>query len=360
MVLALSLLAGTVFLILGAQLLVRGASSLATAMGVTPLVIGLTVVAFGTSAPEFAVSIDASLSGKAGIALGNVVGSNIFNVLFILGLSAIIVPLSVDARLVKRDAPLMALLSVFVLLLALDGRIGRMNGGVLALFLVAYLGYLFHHNRREDTQSANSADSSTGADAPRPMGTLASLALVAVGLGLLIVGSRLLVEGATIVALRLGLSEVVIGLTIVSAGTSLPEVVTSLVAAVRGQRDIAVGNVLGSNIFNIMGVLGVAGIIAPGGMEVAPAMIGFDLPIMVAVACLCLPVFFTGNEISRVEGSILLACYIGYTTYLILASTAHDALPAFHFVTVYFALPVTALVLAYLVWQEVKRRRRIL
>ncbi len=351
-------IAGLVFLVVGAEALVRGASRLAAALGISPLVIGLTVVAFGTSSPELAVSVKSSLSGQAGIALGNVIGSNIFNVLFILGLSAMIVPLIVSQQLVRLDVPLMMVLSVLTFLLSLDGRFGRVDGILFVGGLFAYVGFLIAQSRRESAaaradDSARSAGAGTSA-----VGHVLNGALVVAGLALLVTGSAWLVDGAVAFAAYLGVSELVIGLTIVAAGTSLPEVVTSLIAALRGERDIAVGNVVGSNIFNLMGVLGVAGIVAPGGIPVSASVIGFDLPVMIAVAFACLPIFFTGGVISRKEGALLLAYYAAYTVYLILAAGHHDALPRFSAVMVWFVMPLTAVTIAVVAVQELRGRKR--
>lgn len=347
--------AGLLFLIVGAEALVRGASRLAAVFGLSPLVIGLTVVAFGTSSPELAVSIKAALSGQAEIAVGNVVGSNIFNVLFILGISALIVPLVVTQQLVRLDVPLMIGLSVIVLLLSLDARFGRIDGLLLFAGLVVYIGVLIRKGKRE---TAGAGAESGGEDgAAERTGGVRSTGLVVVGLVLLVLGSRWLVDGAVTFAVHLGVSELIIGLTIVAAGTSLPEVVTSIVAAMRGERDIAVGNVVGSNIFNIMGVLGLAGIVAPAGIEVSSAVVGFDIPVMIAVALACLPIFFTGGVISRTEGALLVGFYAAYTAYLVLAASHHDALAGFTAVMLYFVIPLTVASLAFVAWNEFRGRR---
>jgi cation:H+ antiporter len=255
----------------------------------------------------------------------------------------------VAQQLIRLDIPLMIALSVAVLLLALDGAIGRLDGLLLLAGLVAYLGFLFYQNRR----AAVTAEAAPATDAA-PWGL--NLGLVAGGLVLLVLGSRWFVDGAVAFAAYLGVSEQVIGLTIIAAGTSLPEVVTSIIAALRGERDIAVGNVVGSNVFNIMGVLGLAGVVAPSGITVSPAMLGFDIPVMIAVALACLPICFTGGLISRREGSVLLAYYVAYSLYLILAATQHDALAGFGATMLYFVLPLTALTLAVLSWQHSRRQ----
>jgi cation:H+ antiporter len=321
------------------------------------LVIGLTVVAFGTSSPEIAVSVNAVLSEQAGLVLGNVVGSNIFNILFILGLAALIAPLLVSQQLIRLELPLMIGLSVLVLLLALDGTLSRLDGLMLVVGLISYILLSLRASRREKPEVKEEYAKEFGAGAARQNNNLLNAGLVIVGLVLLILGSQWLVDSAVAFAQFMGLSELVIGLTIIAAGTSLPEVVTSVIAALRGEREIAVGNVVGSNIFNLLGVLGIAGLVSPGGIEVSTAVIGFDLPVMIAVALASFPIFFTGGFISRLEGGFLLGYYIAYTLYLVLAATAHDALPRFNFVMLYFVLPITLVTMVVVLTQELRRRQ---
>lgn len=349
-------IAGLVFMIVGAESLVRGASRLAGAVGVSPLVIGLTVVAFGTSAPELAVSVKSALTDQASIAVGNVVGSNIFNVLFILGLSALIVPLIVSEQLIRIDVPLMIALSVMVFLLSLDGAFTRMEGMFMLLCLFSYVGFLILYSRRQARSVKVDADIKAEESAP-PVNWLKSVAFVGIGLVLLVVGAGWFVDSAVVFAQILGVSEMVIGLTIVAAGTSMPELVTSIVAALKGERDIAIGNVIGSNIFNLMGVLGVASVLAPGGIEIPASIIRFDIPVMLAVAFACLPIFFSQGGINRKEGALLLAYYVAYTLYLVLVATKHDALTEFSAVMLYFVLPLTAITLAGIGVREMRRRR---
>ncbi|MEX0778480.1 MAG: calcium/sodium antiporter [Balneolales bacterium] len=348
-------LAGLTFLIAGAEALVRGASRMAAVLGISPLVIGLTVVAFGTSSPELAVSIKSALSGEPNLAVGNVVGSNIFNVLFILGLSALITPLVVSKQLVRSDVPVMVVLSFVVLVLSLNGSFSRTEGFLLIGGLIVYFWYLFYQSQEESVKSKNNLQ--TEGD-KKSIGFWAKNAgLFLGGIALLIIGSRWLVDSAVIVADYLGVSELVVGLTILAAGTSLPEVVTSVIAALRGEREIAVGNVVGSNIFNIMGVLGITSIAAPAGIEVSSALTGFDIPVMVVAAFACLPIFFTGGMISRQEGVLLLGYYIAYTLYLILAASHHDALAGFNIVMMYFVIPITIATISIVVLREISARK---
>jgi cation:H+ antiporter len=350
--------AGLTFLIIGAEALVRGASRLAAILGISPLVIGLTVVAFGTSSPELAVSLKSALSGQASIAVGNVIGSNIFNVLFILGLSALIVPLIVAQQLVRLDVPLMIALSVFVLTLSLDESFSRGDGLTLVAGLVIYVGFLIYQSRRESVEVKKEYAGEFGIERDAKSNWIKNISLVLGGLVLLVLGSRWLVDSAVSFAQYLGVSELVVGLTIVAAGTSLPEVVTSIIAAIRGERDIAVGNVVGSNIFNIMGVLGFASIVAPTGIDVSAAVIGFDIPVMIGVALVCLPIFFTGGTISRQEGLLLLGYYVAYTLYLVMAASHHDALPKYSAVMLYIVIPLTVFTMILAARREMRNRKK--
>ena len=348
----LSLLAGLVLLVLGGELLVRGASGLGRAMGMSPLVVGLTVVAAATSAPEFAVSLDATLSGAPGLAVGNVVGSNITNVLLVLGLAALLLPVAVRKQLVRSDVPVMVALSVLVLLLALDGSVGRLEGAVLVLLLVGYVAWTLVLGRR-----AGAGQPATAEDAVRPPRPLRDAVMVAVGVALLVLGARLLVGAATGIAEAFGVSDLVIGLTVVAVGTSLPELATSVIAAVRGQREMAIGNVVGSNIFNLTVVLGLTAAVAPGGVPVDPAALRFDLPVMVAVAVALVPIVFTGRVIARWEAGVFLAYFGVYVGYLLLQASDHDALPAFSAVMLAFVVPITVLTLVVLMAYEVGVRK---
>jgi len=350
-------IAGLVLLIVGAEALVRGASRLAAALGIAPLVIGLTVVAFGTSAPELAVSVKAAFAGQASIAVGNVVGSNIFNVLFILGVSALIAPLIVARQLIRIDVPFMVALSFLLLFLGWDGGLSRIDGILLFLILLGYIAFLVVQSRSEKKPELDDYAKEYAAVESGAKAAIINLALVALGLGLLILGSRWLVDSAVTMAQSLGVSELVIGLTIIAVGTSLPEVVTSVMASLKGERDIAVGNVVGSNIFNIVSVLGLSAIVAPAGVDISDQALRFDIPIMIAVAVVCLPIFFTGGLIKRWEGALLLTYYCVYTTYLILAATGSELATTLSAAMLYFALPLTAVTLLVLSTQYFLRLR---
>ncbi len=319
----LQIAAGLGILILGADLLVRGASSLASRAGVSPLVIGLTVVAFGTSSPEIAVSLSAVASDEPGIAMGNAVGSNIFNILFILGVAAIVCPLTVHQQLLRVEIPLMIGASLLLWMLVADGSLGRIDAATLALGIVAYTTLAIRSARRESDRVLDEYKATTNVKPRQPVWL--TVVLLLLGLAVAVIGSRWLVAGSVVVAQRFGISELVIGLTIVAAGTSLPEVATSVVAASKGHRDIAIGNVVGSNLFNILGILGLAGMLSPRPIEVPRQIASFDVPMMVAAAVACLPIALSGFRISRPEGGAFLLAYVLYVGWLVSATSSGDA-----------------------------------
>lgn len=306
----LLIIAGIILLYIGAEGLVRGSASLATRVGVSPLIAGLTVVAFGTSAPELSVSVSAALEGRSDIALGNVVGSNIFNIAVILGIAALIQPLRIQLAVIRRDIPVMIGASALAFGLVLYGGVPRSAGLVLVLGLGLYLFFTI--------RSAKGAGAGAGdelIDVPPLMSrswVIDGLVLVG-GLGVLILGSRLFVDGATVLAKSMGVSDAVIGLTVVAAGTSLPELAASVVAALRRQSDIAIGNVVGSNIFNIFCILGITATVSP----IHSSGIGLrDGVAMMLLALILLPFAMTGRRISRVEGAILVSVYGAYLVLL--------------------------------------------
>jgi cation:H+ antiporter len=343
---------GLAALVAGAELLVRGASALASRFGISPLVIGLTVVSMGTSAPEVAVSVGAALDGRAGLAIGNAVGSNVVNVLLILGLAAVITPLAVNAQLIRQEVPVMIGASLLLLLLMLDGRLARGEGAFLLALLAAYTVFIVRQSRRQtqatQQQFAHQLDRRAGVAAGRPAWRshwAVQCLLVAGGLLALVVGADWLVQAAVALASAFGVSDLVIGLTIVAAGTSAPEIAASVVAAVRGERDIAVGNVVGSNIFNILGCLGLAAAVAPPGLAVPSAVMHFDVWVMLAAAVACLPIFVSGRQIARWEGGLFLFYYVAYVAYLVLAAREHALLPAFSGAMLSFVIPLTLVTL---------------
>ncbi|ABN59883.1 calcium/sodium antiporter [Shewanella baltica] len=310
MLITLSIIGGFIILTLGAEALVRGASAIALRLGITPLIIGLTIVAFGTSAPELAVSVKSALAGNSGIALGNVIGSNIANIGLILAITALIRPIQVQSQVVKRDIPLMILASMLFWGLLLDGELSLIDGVVLLSLLVGYLTFSYISSKN----SKNEEEIEAGPNNP-----LLSGLFILVGISMLVGGGILFVNGAVDLAKTFGVSEVIIGLTIVAIGTSMPELVTSVIAALKGQSDIAIGNVVGSNLFNILGILGVTAIVHPvSSLGFQP----FDFMVMLALAIVILPFAWTGLRIGRREGSVLLLTYLGYMGYLINQASA--------------------------------------
>ena len=354
------IVAGLVLLIAGGEALVRGASTLAARAGISPLVIGLVVVSAATSAPELAVTIDAVLSGEPDLALGNVVGSNIVNILLILGISALVMPLVIKRQLVRFDIPVMVGLSILLVVVSLDGRISVLDGVLLLAGVIGHAVMSIIVSRREVTDSVASPETMPLNSKPVPL-WLAALLLVA-GIGLLVLGAQLLVDGAVSIATGLGVSSLVVGLTVVAIGTSLPELATSIIAVRRGERDMAVGNIVGSNIFNIGMVLGLPAIIFGEGIPVPAAAIALDMPLMLATAIALLPIAFTGFVIARWEGGLFVALYVTYTAYLVLASTQHAALEGFTDVMLWFVLPLIGLTLVVFTTFEVGviRGRRLM
>ena len=359
------LVAGLVVLVVGGEVLVRGASTLATEVGISPLVVGLTVVSFATSAPELAVTLQASLAGSPGLAVGNVVGSNVVNILLVLGVAGLILPLVVRGAVVRRDVPVMIVMSLLFWLMSLDGAVSTLDGAVLLLLLVVYVVVMVVRSMRGGRVATKiGSDGPATEDVPDvPVGgsrvtrLLFAGVMVVVGVALLVLGARWLVSSATDIASTLGLSETVIGLTIVAIGTSLPELATSVIAAIKGDVEMAVGNAIGSNIFNIGSVMGLTAVVADGGVPVDAGAVGFDLPVMVAVAFAILPIAFTGFVVSRWESALFVVYYAAYVTYLLLDSAGHDALPRYSSVMLWFVLPITALTLVLLATYELGVRR---
>lgn len=333
---------GLIALVLGAQSLVHGASKLSISMGISPLVVGLTVVAFGTSAPEMAVSTGAVLSGQVDLAVGNVVGSNIFNILFILGISALITPLSVHIQIIRQEMPIMLGASLLLLVMGFNQVISLFEAGFLLLLLFVYTGYLIWQSRRENATTEFDEEIKPASPNAWDGKWYVQLLLVVVGLGLLVLGADWLVDSSVAFAKALGVSDLIIGLTIVAAGTSLPEVAASIVAAIKGERDIAVGNVIGSCTFNLLGCIGLSGLAAGAtGLVLPDSLINFDNWVMVSASLACLPIFLTGREIARWEGGVFLGYYVAYVGYLILDAQGHDALQAYSSVMLSFVVPLT-------------------
>ncbi len=302
---------GLFLLVSGAELLVRYSSKLAIYIGISPLVVGLTIVAFGTSAPELFVSVQATLDGSSNLALGNIVGSNLCNILFILGASAVFAPLVVHQQLIKKDIPLLVVLSVIVYGMSFNGSINFIEGVLLFAGVLAYTSFAIIMSRKENKQVTDEYTESLSKKSLFSSLWL-SILFILIGLGMLVLGSNYLVESATMMAEYLGVGKEVIGLTIFAFGTSLPEAVTSIMASIKGERDIAVGNAIGSCIFNLLAVLGATAIAAPDGVEVTLQMLQFDIPCMIVASIICIPLFISGKKVSRGEGVLLLGLYILY------------------------------------------------
>lgn len=304
--------AGFAALIAGGDLLVRGAASGARRLGVSPLVIGLTIVGFGTSMPELMTSVQAVLANSPGIAVGNIVGSNICNILLILGLAALLSPIRCGRDMLIRDGGWLMGSAIILALLAWYGWISRPVGLLLVLGLAAYMGYLFALERRRTTLAvqARARTSSEGAGSFQWPGFLLDVALVAAGLVLVTLGGRWLVSGAIDLARIFEVSEAVIGLTVVAVGTSLPELATSIIAGLKRQTDIALGNILGSNIHNALGIAGVTALVKP--VAIPAEMIRFDIPVMLAASLLLIVIAFTDRRITRLEGAVCVSCYAVY------------------------------------------------
>ncbi|MBL8080818.1 MAG: calcium/sodium antiporter [Anaerolineales bacterium] len=352
-------IAGLVTLIFGADLLVRGSSRLAAAFGVSPLAIGLTIVAIGTASPEIAVSLQAAANGQGDLTLGNVLGSNIFNILFILGITSVVAPIVIAGQLIRKDAPILLGISLLTLGLAFDRDLDIIDGAILILLLVIYMIFALKQNHSESGNVQKEYAEEYQQKEPRTIrSTIFNVVFILIGLGLLVLGSNWLVNSAVQIAKTLGVSELVIGLTIVAVGTSLPEVSTSVIAALKGESDIAVGNAVGSNIFNLLGVLGIGALVSPEGIFVAERVLQFDLPVMVFVALVTLPIFYIDSRISRIEGGLLLSYYIIYVIFVILRAMNSSTLPAATLFSLFF-VPVTFIALSVVAIRSAYAKRRL-
>ena len=340
----LTLVAGLVLLVIGAEFLVRGAARVAAILQIPPLIIGLTIVAYGTSAPEMSVSIMSSLSPQgADIAIGNVVGSNICNILLVLGLSSVVAPLVVTKQIIRSDVPIMIGVSLLLFMFALDGQISRIDSIIFFIGGVLYTLSLIYQSNKQGAEQDEFAEEYGFSGEVTPVVWLKNIVFIIGGSCLLILGSNWLVDSAVTIAEYFGVSNLLIGLTIIALGTSLPELATSVIASLRGERDIAVGNVLGSNIFNILAVLGIAGIVAPDGINVSPAVIQFSAPVAIAVAFACLPIFYSGKKIDRTEGLLFLFYYLAYNGYLILDAIDHEFLPVYITIMLTVVIPLSVI-----------------
>ena len=308
---------GLLALVFGADTMVKHASIISLKMGISPLIIGLTIVAFGTGAPELAVGVYAAWEGQDNLLIGNIIGSNIANILLVLGIGAILAPIAVNRQVIKLDAPIMIGASLLLFALAIDGVLNLTDGLILVFFCVLYLFILLKTNPQDNAETMPLTSENNTSQGSLFRHSLWALA----GLVHIILGSQWLIDSAVIMASALGVSKTFIGLTIVAVGTSLPEIATTVIAMMRGERDLAVGNVVGSCTFNILAVLGISALIAPNNIVVPTTALSTDLPIMLVATLGCLPLFFTHHHLSRWEGGLFLGYYSLYTVYLILHAT---------------------------------------
>lgn len=320
---SLLVLVGLLALVGGAELVVRYGSLLATRLGISPMMVGLTVVSIGTNGPELAVGIAAAWHDNGALAVGNVAGTNVANVLLVLGLSALLAPMALGHRTLRVDLPVMVAASLALVVLGGNGILSRFEGLVLTLAAIAYTLVIIHIARRQNLEVKEAASGGYGAamKTPSPGRISLDLAAVAFGIGIIVLGSDWLVEGAVGLSRILGVSEAFIGLTIVAIGTSMPELATAVVGTLRNERDIVIGNAIGSCVYNILLVLGASALIPPDGIELTAELSFVDIPVMAAVALVCVPVFVSGRRIGRREGAAFILAYIAYLTYLVLART---------------------------------------
>lgn len=317
--------AGLVTLIAGAEALVRGGAGLAARLGISPMIIGATIIALGTSAPELAIGIDAAIRGSGSLAIGNIAGTNTVNLLLILGVTALAQPLPLRSQVIRLDLPMIVLASALLLVFALDGRYTIFDGVALITVGLVYTTFIVRAARREtmDSRQRQRDHEPTGQPTrgdSRGRLLLQLLGLLA-GIVAVVVGAGWLVDGAVEIALALGVSEGLIGLTIVALGTSAPELVTAVVATVRRQREIALGNLLGSSVYNIVLIFAITVLVTQDGIAVDPVLVMIDLPVMLLAAIACIPVFLTGRRIGRVEGAMFVGAYLAYLASLILLRT---------------------------------------
>lgn len=312
---ALWFLAGLAALVVGAEVMVRGGSQLAARLGVSPIVIGLTFVSIGTSMPELAIGVVSAAEGSGALAVGNIAGTNIVNILLILGLSAVLVPLALQMRTIRFELPFMALAALLMWLLSVDGVLSRTDGAILVACAVVYTAGVLWTARRESRQIA--AEFADEFSAPEPSRTWLHVVMTVGGIAVVVIGAEWLVDGAVGLARGFGVGDALIGLTVVAIGTSAPELVTTVVSTIRGDRDIAIGNLIGSSIYNIVLILGVTCLVPANGLALPDSLVRVDIPIMVAVAALCIPIFLSGRRVSRAEGTFMVGAYLSYLVFVL-------------------------------------------
>ncbi len=356
----LEFVGGLALVLVAADVLVNGASKLARLAGVSTLVVGLTVVAFGSSAPEIAAGLVAAWRDEGDLAVGNVVGSNIFNILAVLGFTALLRPMAVASSLVRFDVPVMVGTSMLVLYIGGKGHLSRLDGVCLLVGLAIYVWYTLRGARDAEQADPDAPDDESDEDRRQRQGLtlVRSLLFVVGGLAGIVLGSRWMVGGAIDIARHFGISELIIGLTIVAAGTGMPELATSAVAAWKGEQGMAVGNLVGSNIFNVLGVLGAVGAFSPNLIPVPSVALRFDIPVMIAVALILVPIFYARKGVARWQGGMLFGYYLAYLLFLVLGATHHDALRPFGTVMIAVVLPATSIMVcasAFRTWRREKK-----
>lgn len=310
--------AGLALLIGGAELIVRGGTSVAARLGIPPLIVGLTIVAIGTSMPELAVGIDAALRGEGELAAGNIVGANMVNILLILGLSALIQPLAIRSQTIRMDLPIIVIAALMLQAAVWNGTLSRLEGIIFVLAALAYTLLLLRAALREPKgKETDPGEVEAAPSVTEPLNMMRSFALLVGGMVIVIIGADWMVNGSITLARRWGVSDAFIGLTVVAIGTTAPELITTLVATFRGKRDLAIGNLLGSSIYNILFILGIICIVA-GGISVGPALVHVEIPLMIAVALVLVPVFASGRKVTRLEGALFVSAYAAFLAFLII------------------------------------------
>ncbi|MFZ5980651.1 MAG: calcium/sodium antiporter [Candidatus Zixiibacteriota bacterium] len=353
----LFLIIGLIALLVGADQLVRSATKIALFFGLSPLVIGLTVVAFGTSAPEVAVALSGSLNSHTDLGFGNVIGSNIFNLLFILGLMTVFTPLRIERNVVRIDMPLLIIVSAGFLALALDSRLSKIDGVILLLALVLFTVFTLRRgkmDKKEIEQDLRGRWKAISRGALAIQFIILPLSVILLGRG-----SDWVVEGSTALARGMGIDEFVVGLTVVAVGTSLPELVTSLLALMHDRRDMAVGNIVGSNIFNILGVVPVMALVSSNGVIITQSSMSMDLPVLLASVVLCFPIFFSGYRISRWEGVFFLLFYLVYMVFFAIDNDPNSLFGTYMRILMIYVVPPVFLVYVFVVLRLRKKRTKI-
>lgn len=313
-------LAGLAALIAGAEVMVRGGAKVAARFGISPIVIGLTVVSIGTSMPELAVGVVAAVEDNGALAVGNIAGTNVVNLLLVLGLSALLLPLALEIRTLRFELPAMAGAAVLLLLLAFDGVLSRFDGVVLTVGAVVYTVTVVRMARRE-SRDVTTEFTHAYPQPEAPDRTALHVGMTLAGIAIIVIGAERMVDAAVGMAREFNVSDALIGLTVVAIGTSAPELVTTVVSTLRGERDIAIGNLLGSSIYNILLILGVTCLVPPNGLALPPELVRVDIPIMVVATLICIPIFITGRRVSRVEGGLMVGAYLAFLAFLLTTQT---------------------------------------